>query len=94
MSVGTMWAAFRRRCDEDPDYLSRKRREWEQAADLRIRMESWGCYNCAFLQNMVGPAGELTDGCYAIEIKGSLLTGLCQCPIGRPKRGRQRRRVG
>lgn len=94
MSVGASWAAFRKRCEEDPDYARRKKEQWAEATEVRGKMERWGCYRCSLLQTMVSSREELTDGCSAIEPQGAAIADLHSCPMNRSTdpRGRNKRR--
>lgn len=86
MGAADSWAAFKKRCERDPNYSRRKREEWSEASGIRRKMEQWGCYNCPFLENITNGSGDIADGCKAIDDKGVEVKRLHVCP--NPKRTR------
>jgi hypothetical protein len=86
MGAADSWAAFRKRCEKDPNYGRKKREEWLEASRTRQKMEKWGCYNCPFLENIADSAGDMTDGCKAIDDKGAQVKHLQACPAPKRKR--------
>jgi hypothetical protein len=86
MGAADSWAAFKKRCERDPNYSRKKREEWVEVSGIRGKMERWGCYNCPFLENIPNSSGDLTDGCKALDDKGVEVKRLEACP--NPKRTR------
>jgi hypothetical protein len=86
MGAADSWAAFKRRCEQDPSYGRKKREDWSEASRIRQKMDKWGCYNCPFLENIPTSSGDLADGCKAADDRGIEVRRLQLCPNPRRKR--------
>jgi hypothetical protein len=86
MGAADSWAAFKKRCEQDPNYGRKKREEWSEASRTRQKMDKWGCYNCPFLENITNSVGDLTDGCKAADDKGVEVKRMLTCPAPKRKR--------